>query len=60
MLSDYDCSIHYHLNKVNVVTDALSKTFIGSLAHIEELRRPLIRELHELLNEKVNFDMGES
>jgi hypothetical protein len=45
---------------VHVVVDALSKTFMGSLAHIKEIRRPLIRELHELLDENVNFDMGES
>jgi hypothetical protein len=45
---------------VHVVADALSKTFMGSLAHIKEVRRPLIRELHELLDENVNFDMGES
>lgn len=46
LLSDYDCMIQYHPGKANVVVDALSRKSMGSLAHIQEVRRPLIKELH--------------
>ena len=45
LLKDYDCLILYHPRKVNMVTNALSKKSMGSLAHITEARRPLISEL---------------
>ena len=40
LLSDYDCTIQYHPGKVNVVVDALSRKSMGSLAYIQEVRRP--------------------
>ncbi|GJU06364.1 putative reverse transcriptase domain-containing protein [Tanacetum coccineum] len=41
LLSDYDCNIHYHLGKVNVVADALSRK-----ERIEPLRvRALVRTI---------------
>ncbi|KAL9374753.1 hypothetical protein Peur_031632 [Populus x canadensis] len=60
LLKDYDCTIHYHPGKANVVADALSRKSSGSLAHIQEVRRPLIRELHELVDEGVRFDLSEA
>ena len=48
-LKDYDCSILYHPGKENVVADALSRKSVGSLAHISTERRPIIKELHELI-----------
>ena len=45
----HDCDKLYHLGKANVVADALSRKFSGSLAHISVERRPLIQELHELV-----------
>jgi len=60
LLNDYDCTIQYHPGKVNVVADALSRKFMGSLAHIQEVRRPLIKELHGLLDERVSFEICES
>jgi len=59
LLKDYDCTIHYHPGKANVVADALSRKSSGSLAHIQEVRRPLIKELHELVDEGVRFDLSE-
>ena len=50
LLKDYDCSIFYHLGKANVVVDALSRKSAGSLAHISTERRPIIRELHDLID----------
>ena len=34
LLKDYDCTILYHPSKANVVFDALSRKFVGSLAAI--------------------------
>ena len=36
LLKDYDLSLYYHLSKANVVVDALSRLFMGSLSHVEE------------------------
>ena len=49
LLKDYDCSILYHLGKANVVADFLSRKTAGSLAHISTERRPIIKELYELI-----------
>ena len=35
LIKDYDCSIHYHPGKANVVTDALSRKSAGSLACVQ-------------------------
>ena len=51
LLKDYDCYILYHLGKVNVVVDALSRKSAGSLAHISTKRRPIIKDLHELIEQ---------
>ena len=50
LLKDYDCSILYHPGKANVVADALSRKSAGSLAHINTERRPIIKEIHELID----------
>jgi hypothetical protein len=59
-LKDYDCTIQYHLGRANIVADALSRKSSGSLAFIQEVRRPLIRELHGLVDEGVRFDLSEA
>ena len=51
LLKDYDCSVLYHLGKANVVANALSRKSAGSLAHINTERRPIIKELHELIDQ---------
>ena len=50
LLKDYDFSILYHTGKANVVADALSRKSPGSLVHISTERRPIIKELHELID----------
>ena len=59
-LKDYDCTIQYHPGRANIVANALSKKSLGSLAHIQEVRKPLIKELHELVDEGVRFDLSET
>ena len=51
LLKDYDCSILYHPGKANVVADTSIKKSAGSLAHISAERRPIVKELHELIDQ---------
>lgn len=48
-LKDYDMSVHYHPGKANIVADALSRLSMGSVAHVEEERRELAKDVHNLL-----------
>ena len=48
LLKDYDMSLLYHPGKANVVTDALSRTTMGSVSHLEEDKKDLAREVHRL------------
>ena len=51
LLKDYDCSILYHPGKANVKVDALSRKSTGNLVHISIERRPIIKELHKLIDQ---------
>ena len=55
LLKDYDCSILYHPGKENVVADALSRKSAGSLSHISTERRPIIKELHDLIDQGLQW-----
>ena len=48
LLKDYDYTILYHSDKVNVVVDASSRKSMDSLAHIAPTRRSLVEEIHKL------------
>ena len=48
LLKDYDCTINYHPGKANVVADALSRKFTGSLSYMQTIQLPLMVELREL------------
>ena len=60
LLKDYDCDILYHPSKANVVADALSRKFSGSLAHISIEKRPLIQELLELVDQGLMIKINRS
>ena len=47
-LKDYDMSVHYYPGKANVVADALSRLSMGSVAHVEEERKELAKDVHRL------------
>ena len=48
LLKDYDCTIHYHLGKANVVADALSRKSSGRVASIILRKRLFFEELKEI------------
>ncbi|WMV25255.1 hypothetical protein MTR67_018640 [Solanum verrucosum] len=48
LLKDYDMSFLYHPGKVNVVAEALSQLTVGSVAHIEDSKKELVRDIHRL------------
>ena len=56
-IKDYDCMILYHPSKENVVTDALSRKSMGSLAHIVEVRRPVVKEFLDLVASGMRFEI---
>ena len=41
-------SVHYHPGKANVVADALSKLSMGSVAHVDDERKELVKDVHRL------------
>ena len=47
-LKDYNMSVHYHSGKANVVEDALSRLYMGSVAHVEGERKELVKDVHRL------------
>ena len=53
LMKDYNCSILYHSGKANVVADVLSRKSVGSLVHFSIERRPIIKELHELIDQEL-------
>ena len=40
-----------------MVADALSMKSTGSLAHIVEVRRPIVKEFQELVDKRVKFEV---
>ena len=48
MLKDYDMSFHYHQGKSNVVADSLSQLSMGSVSHIDDEKKELVKEVHQL------------
>ena len=48
LLKDYDMSVLYHPGKANVVADALSKLSMGSVSHVEDGKKELVRDVHRL------------
>ena len=60
LLKDYDCDILYYPGKANVVAYALSRKSSDGLAHISVERRPLIQELHELVDQDLMMKISRS
>ena len=41
-------SVHYQLGKSNAVVDTLSILSMGSVAHVEDERKKLVKDVHRL------------
>ena len=48
LIKDYDCTIEYHLEKANIVADALSHKPTVNLASIKAVQLPLLLKFREL------------
>lgn len=58
LLKDYDMSTQFHPGKVNVVADVLSKLYVGSVAHIDEGKKALVKDVHRLA--RLGVRLGDS
>ena len=56
MLKDYDMSVLYHPGKPNVVADALCHMTMGSVSHIDESKKDLVKDVHRLDGLGVRFE----
>ena len=48
MFKDYDMSVLYHPDKAKVVTHTLTCMTMGSISHIHEAIKFLVRDVHRL------------
>ena len=59
-LKDYDMSVHYHPGKANVVDVSPSGLFMGSVAHVEEERKELAKDVYRLARLEIRLtDMSD-
>ena len=56
LLKDYDINILYHPSRANVVEDTLSSTTMGSVSHIDEAKKDLVKEVHRFSRLGVRFE----
>ncbi|WMV54863.1 hypothetical protein MTR67_048248, partial [Solanum verrucosum] len=55
LLNNYGMSVLYHPRKVDVVVDALSRLSMRSVAHIEDDKKELVRDVHRLARLRVQL-----
>ena len=48
LLKDYNKSVLYHLGKDNLVADALSLMTMGSVSHMQQGKKELVKDVHRL------------
>ena len=48
LLKYYNISVLYHPGKANVVADSLSHMTIGSVSHVKENKKDLLKNVHRL------------
>ena len=47
-LKDCDISLHYHPGKANILADYLSRLSMGSVEHVYEKKKDLVKDVHKL------------
>ena len=45
-MNDYDMSVLYNPGKANLVADSLSFMTMGSVSHVEEYKKDLVKDVH--------------
>lgn len=58
LLKDYDLFINYHLGKVNMVADALSRKLSGNLATLLTSHKPILEDMRKLDLEVLVYQLG--
>ena len=48
LLKDFDISVFYHPGKANVVPDALCRTNMDSVSHVDESKKDLVKDVNRL------------
>ena len=56
LFKDYDMSVLSHSSKNNVVADSLSKMTIGSVSHIDEEKKHLVKDVNWFCRVSARFD----
>ena len=56
LLKDYNMSVLCHPRNANVVVDALNRMIIGSVSHVEEANKDLVKDVHTLDGLGVRLD----
>ena len=46
LLKDYDMSVHYYPCKTNIVVYAFSQVSMGSVSHIDDENKEMVKEVH--------------
>ena len=49
-------SVLYYLDKVNIVVDALSRMTLGSVSHIEQTNKDLVKDVHRFARFAVRLE----
>ena len=47
-MKDYNMNVHYHTSKVSMVADVLSCMTMGSVSHVDEAKKNLVKDVHRL------------
>ena len=55
-MNDYDMNILHHPGKANVVVNALSRMTMGSVSHIDEAMKDLVKDVHKFSRLGVRFE----
>ena len=53
-------SVYYHWGKANIVTNAMSQLIVGNMSHIDEQKKELVKEVHQLARLGVRLADGQS
>ena len=56
MLKNYDMSVLYHPSKANVAWNALIRMTMGSVSHVDEDKKDLVKTFHRLARLDVRFN----